>query len=143
MLRSSANHVPDYFNEHLCGVGGRQASQFNDAPPFVSTLKDVASGFARRPIRSWEVRDLIKKTKVMKSSAAEGLTSRILKDAFLVLQDQLCHNLNVSLTTCRFPTQWKLAWFLYIHLEENKLLSNHQWGFHLGRFTLDAGAGLV
>lgn len=107
-----------------------------------SVPKHIPS-FTFRPIQPWETRDIIKSTKLTKSleiqkniiiikstkltksSAIKGLTSRILKDSFEVLQDQLCHLFNVSLKTCKFSTLWKRANVVLIHKGQDKLNVNN------------------
>lgn len=50
---------------------------------------------------------------------------RILKDAFEVLQDQLCYLFNMSLKSCKFPTAWKLANVVLIHKGQDKCNVNN------------------
>lgn len=118
-------NIPNFFNDHLGNVGARLTSQFENAPPFLSTYRHNLESFKLKSICPWEVRDLVKGIKTTKSSAIEGLTSRILKNSFEVLQDQLCHLFNVSLTTCTFPKSWKQANVVLIHKGQDKLNVNN------------------
>ena len=56
-----------------------------------------------------EVLKLCKDINPMKSSGMDCLSSRICKDAFMVLGDQLVHLFNSSLSQQKFPMAWKLA----------------------------------
>ena len=56
-----------------------------------------------------EVVKLCKDINVYKSSGIDGLSSRICKDAFLVLSNQLTYLLNCSLSMSIFPEEWKIA----------------------------------
>ena len=54
-----------------------------------------------------EVLKLCTEIKTTKSSAIEGLNSKILKDAFMCLFRQLTHIFNSSFSTNVFPDEWK------------------------------------
>ena len=56
-----------------------------------------------------EVHKLCKEIKIMKSSGYSHLSSRILKDSFMVLATQLTYLFNLSLSTAIFPEDWKKA----------------------------------
>ena len=56
-----------------------------------------------------EIDLLCKEIDVAKSSAIDLLSSRILKDAFVVLTLQLVYLFNLSLGTRIFPPKWKQA----------------------------------
>ena len=56
-----------------------------------------------------EVRNLCKDIETLKSSGIDELSSRICKDAFLVLSDQLTFLFNCSLREGIFPDVWKAA----------------------------------
>ena len=55
-----------------------------------------------------EVRKLCLQIDTTKSSAIPGLSSRILKDAFLCLIPQITYLFNSSFSTHIFPDEWKL-----------------------------------
>ena len=56
-----------------------------------------------------EVNKLCKDINTMKSSGIDVLSSRLCKDAFMVLGNQLVHMFNCSLMTGNFPAKWKVA----------------------------------
>ena len=56
-----------------------------------------------------EVIKLCKDIAPMKSSGLDEISSKICKDAFLVLSEQLVYIFNTSLLTATFPDEWKIA----------------------------------
>ena len=62
-------------------------------------------GFSFGEISDYEVLKLVKDMKISKSSAYSQHRSRLFKDAFLVLINELTHCLN----TGHFPSEWGLA----------------------------------
>ena len=61
------------------------------------------------PISRQEVEALIRKINISKSSGIELLSSRILKDSFLVLSDKLTYLFDLSIQSSTFPSQLKKA----------------------------------
>lgn len=114
------NNVPMVFNEHLSRVGPALASKFSNAPPFISSVHSVLSQFAYVNIRDEEVADLVNKIQTHKSSAIEGLSSRIVKDSFSVLVRQLRYLFNISIETCTFPSDWRAANVVVLHKGQAK-----------------------
>ena len=62
-----------------------------------------------------QVYKLCKEIKVAKSSGYSHLSSRVLKDAFLVLSSQLTFIYNMSLASATFPDDWKSATVIPLH----------------------------
>ena len=56
-----------------------------------------------------EVESICKNIEIHKSSAIDLFSSRILKDAFMILSNELTHLINLIFTTATFPTAWKSA----------------------------------
>ena len=56
-----------------------------------------------------EVKLLIEKINISKSSGITFLSSKLLKDSFRVLSDKLTYLFNFSITSAIFPAQWKEA----------------------------------
>ena len=61
------------------------------------------------PISRQEGEALIRKINISKSSGIELLSSRILKDSFLVLSNKLTYLFNLSIQSSTFHSQWKKA----------------------------------
>ena len=62
-----------------------------------------------------EIRALCKDINPIKSSGIDLLSSKICKDAFLILTDQLVHLFNCSLNSETFPDKWKVAKILPLY----------------------------
>lgn len=100
--------VPETFNVHLFNVGRHLAEKFNTTASALSNLyQGVDHSFEFGEISITEVENLVKKIKTYKSSAVNGLPSRLLKDSFLALLPQLTHLFNCSPMSGKFPTKWK------------------------------------
>ena len=96
-----------YINNYFAGIGPKLAENVNDnwhydgityPPTFESTL-----------ITRNDILKLIKGINITKSSAIPHLSSRILKDLFLQIPDQLLHVMNLSILNSTFPSLWKIA----------------------------------
>ena len=106
-----------------------------------SFFTNIGSDLAKKHTRNWvyfgdrvqnsleqfqtdadEVIELLKEIECLKSSGLDELSSRICKDAFLVLHDQLTHIFNCSLRYGLFPDQWKVARVVPLFKGGNKTL---------------------
>ena len=97
----------DYINQFFTNVGPNLARQHNKRWEYYGeTLVDSIDSF-NTDIE--EVTALCKDIKIMKASGFDELSSRLCKDAFLVLGHQLVHLFNCSLELCTFPDKWKTA----------------------------------
>ena len=98
----------NYINNFFSNIGINLAKEFNNTwapsyPPNNDTeISEIHTDFE-------EVRTLCKEINTSKSSALDLLSSRILKDAFLVLGLQLVYLFNLSLSLRDFPEKWKMA----------------------------------
>lgn len=107
--------VPDHLNNHFCQTGATLSSSFSNSPRFAATITEFASTFKVEQISMSDILESIKSIDICKSSAIEGLSSRILKDAFEVIPHQLLHIFNDSIDKGCFPNSWKLANVVIIH----------------------------
>ena len=102
------NATSDYINDFFANVGNNLAKDFvhnwspDDQPNLETEMSDIHTDFE-------EVHALSKEINISKSSAIDLLSSKILKDAFLVLTLQLVYLFNLSLSTGMFPSKWKVA----------------------------------
>ena len=69
----------------------------------------TSSSFIFQWVTEFEVKQLIKEIKITKSSAIEGLSTRLLKDAFEVLSFELTYLYNSCLQFGIFPSNWGLS----------------------------------
>ena len=97
----------NYINTFFTNIGQNLARQFqNDWKYFgVRSLNTID----RFTTDAEEVKRLCREINPMKSSGMDELSSKLCKDAFLVLSEQLAHIFNSSLVTGCFPDKWKIA----------------------------------
>ena len=101
------NETADYINEYLTTIGPELAEPHSEVWHYHgvihnSTIREITTDFE-------EVHDLCKEIETLKSSGMDDISSRICKDAFLVLTDQLVHLFNMALMEGIFPNAWKVA----------------------------------
>lgn len=109
------NETPDYLNNHFCQIGASLSNSFSNSPKFSATVADFATTFSLERVTLTEALDIINGIDTNKSSALEGLTSCVLKDAFEIIPQQLLHIFNDSIDKGCFPQAWKLANVVTIH----------------------------
>ena len=112
--------VADIMNGFFANIGNKrpQASKDNNPRPSPDVTKLPNDSNSNNlndekmdilPILRQEVEALIRKINISKSSGIELLSSRILKDSFLVLSNKLTYLFNLSIQSSTFPSQWKKA----------------------------------
>ena len=69
----------------------------------------VSENFNIEMISNRKMETLISKINISKSSGIELLSSRLLKDSFQTISNELTYLFNFSLQTASFPDQWKKA----------------------------------
>ena len=67
-----------------------------------------------------EVYKVINQISIFKGSAVEGLSARVLKDAFLSITDEFMFMFNLSITSGIFPDEWKVATVIPLQKDGNK-----------------------
>ena len=83
------------------------------------------TGFSFRRIQVEELRNKIKNIKVVKSSGIDNVASKVLKDAFTILEEQFLYILNKSIYLHEFPDDWKKTTVIPLTKINNpKLVSN-------------------
>ena len=105
--------VADFINDYFVNIGEDLAKKFdpNEIPVF-----DQVNNFMEN-IRSTqnEILELCKNININKSSTIDYVSSRILKDAFIVLTDRLERCFNLSFDLGVFPDAWKIAKITPLH----------------------------
>ena len=120
------SNTSDFINSFFTNIGPNLAKSFNTEWEFSgekvqdSEITSIHTDFE-------EVFNLCKEMNISKSSAIDLLSSRIIKDAFLVLILQLVYLFNLSLSTNIFPDRWKNAIVIPLFKGGNRLdVSNYR-----------------
>lgn len=96
----------NYMNNFLVSAGPKLAGKIPDTP-FQATFRKFVTRLKLDRISVEETLKIVQEISVHKSSAVGGLSSRLLKDAFLALPIHLCFIFNLSLDSGVFPRLWK------------------------------------
>ena len=101
----------NYLNNYLISVPAELSENFGNDPwvPLDAATLGNEFSFNFNPINRNSIATLIKEINIHKSSAIPRLSTRLLKDAFEVLCDEICCLFNRSLTTAKFPDSWCLG----------------------------------
>ena len=102
-----AANVPNYINEFFTNIGPNLARAHKEKWVYhgLTSQESMEDFITDRD----EVMKLCKEIKIMKSSGCDMISSRVCKDAFVILVDHLVHIFNCSLNSCVFPDAWKQA----------------------------------
>ena len=103
----SGKDAIEYMNEYYASAG--YDLKF-DIPwhPNLAIFNNY-DGLSFQNVTQYEVCKLIKDINISKSSAYTDISSRLLKDAFIVLTRELTHRYNTSIDCGIFPKDWGLA----------------------------------
>ena len=100
-------NTANYINTFFTNIGPDLAKKHDKRWEYFGvTVQDNIQGFGTELA---EVTALCKQINTMKSSGIDELSSRLCKDAFMVLGRQLVHLFNCSLSTGIFPNKWKIG----------------------------------
>ena len=91
----------NYLNKHFTSVPVELSKKIGIDPwvPLNTAILGNDISFTFDPINKNNIKKLIKDINIHKSSATPQLSTRLLKDAFEVLSDEICYMFNMSLTT--------------------------------------------
>ena len=107
------NKVTDYINSYFINIGEQLAKKFD--PGNTPVFDDFDSLMDNIVTSQEEILQLCKDININKSSAIDYISSRILKDAFVILADKLSTCFNLSFNSGIFPDDWKLAKITPLH----------------------------
>ena len=93
----------EYMNKYYTEAGPNLAKKMNSIWEPTEYLRNIDSEFSFEFILERQVAKLVSEIKISKSSAIDNLSSRILKDAFSVLTNELTYLYNGCIETCIFP----------------------------------------
>ena len=92
-----------------------------------NTITAVQSELSQIVIQEQEILDLLKSIDISKSTGPDGISPRMLKEAASAIYPSLCRLVNLSLTTCKVPSEWKKAHVLPLHKKKEKdILDNYR-----------------
>ena len=111
----------EYLNKYYVNVGPNLANTLDIEWDKSKCKIEVDSTFNFLWITEREVIELVKN----KSSAIDGLSTRILKDAFLVLHFELTYMYNICLQTGSFPKSWCQSFRYQICKSLHSILASH------------------
>ena len=102
-----SERTADFINKYFTNIGPDLAAKINSEWRYYGemlqeSIRDFSTNLE-------EVKVLCKDINIMKSSGIDILSSRLCKDAFMVLGLQLVHLFNCSLYSGKFPAKWKVA----------------------------------
>ena len=111
-LKDNGQAIPDsdtanYLNTFFAEIGqdlfhNDRTRWFFEGPNSNEYIENCGTSFL-------QVQELIKSINTNKSSGLDGISSRVLKDAFTVLIPQLVFMFNLLLSSGAFPDEWKVA----------------------------------
>ena len=108
--------IAEAFNTHFTEIGETLANKIpkTDTDP-ISYLKPTNTTFSFKTIDVNQVKTLLGKINVNKSSGLDNIPNKLLKMAAQIVSQSLTHIFNKSLCTGSFPNDWKLARVIPIH----------------------------
>ena len=109
----------EYINSFFCDVGPQLAQQFENST-WTNTLDKTQCNFHLVETTVAEVYKVINQISIFKASAVEGLSTRVLMDAFLSITDEFTFMFNLSITSGIFPDEWKVATVIPLQKDGNK-----------------------
>ena len=112
------NDTAAFINNFFVDIGPRLAEQHVE--PWVYKGKISETSLDEVTVTLMEVDKACKSIDISKSSAIDGLSSKIIKDAFIALCDKLTKLFNLSLNSGKFPDAWKLATVIPLQKEGDK-----------------------
>ena len=117
--KGKAQAFNDFFIKH-CTINTDGANLPNSENINHSELSEVF-------IEEREILDLLKSIDTSKSTGPDGISPRMLKEAAIVIYPSLCRLINLSLSTCKVPSEWKKAHVLPLHKKkERDILDNYR-----------------
>ena len=101
-------NILNFINNFFTTIGSNLASTNKDTTvTWQYTDLELPPVFKLTSVIEYNVLREVQKLKVTKSSAIPNISTKILKDAFEALVQQLTFLCNLSIFTCTFPTKWK------------------------------------
>ena len=96
----------DFLNDFYTEAGPNLARSFNNTWDKDKCDIDVSSQFEFQIVSELQVQKLVKDIKLAKSCSIDGLSTRLIKDAFEVLIPELTRLYNICIETGEIPRMW-------------------------------------
>ena len=97
--------TPNFVNNYFPSIGPSLAEKFDDNWEYHGLRYNNNFNLTRTTVQ--EVTQLVKEINIAKSSSVNNASSRVLKEAWMVLSHQLTHIFNLSINSGIFPDSWK------------------------------------
>ena len=114
----------DEFNQHFASVGPRVAAEAQRAAAPSSCgprpSRVCSSALILHPVTLPELSNAIKRMSSSKAIGVDGVPLLAVKKCFAVIGPHLLNIVNNSITTCIFPSAWKIARVVPVHKSGNK-----------------------
>ena len=172
--------MPDFINDFFTTIGAKLVSENPEMRQEYKTpvIVNNAELFQIQPIQMDQLNTVLGQIKIFKSSGIDNVSSQVLKDALLTLNNQMLYLINLSIRSSCFPDEWKMGTVIPLpkvnnptkvgdlrpitllpilskiiekivyaqlmkYLEDNKYLSDNQFGFRKHKSTSDAAFTFV
>ena len=110
IFRVPDDRIAFFINNYFVYVGKNLVQKLNNPGSKYDPINRFQyNGYNFRPVEKEELLKLINLISIYKSSSIDNVSSSALKDAFLILIDQLLFILNKSIRDGVFPDAWKRA----------------------------------
>lgn len=103
------NDTPNFINNFFSMIGPNLAQSFQNAQPPTNDLPHNLPLLNLPHISQSDLFKEVNKIKIYKSCGIRGLSSRLIKDAMLIMLPEFTHLLNLSLKSGTVPNDWKIA----------------------------------
>ena len=101
------SETADFINSFFAGIGPKLAQNQNERWSFHG--EEIEDSCPKFETSFEQVRRLCREIKIVKSSGFSDISTKVFKDAFLVIIPQLVYMFNLSFSTGAFPDRWKKA----------------------------------
>ena len=120
------NETANYVNKFFTNIGKNLANKIDKtAWNYLEKINDTSIESIKTDFE--EILQICKEIETSKSSGINFLSSRILKDAFMVIIPQIVFIFNLSLDKSEFPSDWKNATIIPLFKGGNKnMVSNYR-----------------
>ena len=125
-LVTSFSEIANIFNNFFTDVGTNLAAQIpstvRSPMDYVkSYMKEPATQFSFKPVSAKDVKKLIMNIPNGKATGLDNIQARLLKMSSPAISSSLAYIFNLSLTTGKFPKDWKMARLSPIYKKGSKL----------------------